>query len=160
MASRTDALLDLVIAALGAASYTVGSVVHTKPSGLVVLDQQLDPANHDQLPVAGLYPLEEKVLSQSAAPGVEDREITVAVELRADANGSAPRKALDPVRTWVIVALKANTALRDFVRELPVEVGTVWDNHERKNDHDEIAECTVSFRLKYRTRWADPTQAN
>lgn len=156
--TRTKDLIDLIVGAVSARSITVGAVSHFPPEGLSILDQELGPAEESALPAVGVYPLEEKVLQSSSSPPVTDRQLTIAMELRVRGDDNPPRIALDALRAWVIMALHANQPLRDFIRELPKELGTSWDNHERRNNHDEVASCTISFDFKYRTRYADPTQ--
>jgi hypothetical protein len=151
--SRTMAVLDAAVQALQAASYTVGDVTHARPAGLVVQDHPLFEVDGNAMAVV---PAAEDVLYNTAS-GVGDRPLTFDVEISTAAGALAGYRALDPLRTWAIVAVSNSPAVDALVIGHAKETTTRWFPADGPPRHTE-ATCVVRFEVRHRTRTGDPTQ--
>jgi hypothetical protein len=160
--TRTSPLVDLVVAALQAASYDVpdgvgGTVTVARPVGLTVQDQSVDGADESLCPVIGVYPWREDAQHMAASGGVMDRVLQVGFDLAVREGGDSPHRALDPLRGWVIVATHHNPALQAALKEFPTESYTVWPApNQEPRTRGPVHLCVTVLRLVHRTLYANP----
>jgi len=150
MSSRRDAILDNMIAALGAATVTLPSgATVTKPSGLNVHRQRSVQIDADQLPALVVYQIQEVVdRTPGRNPGfVSRRKLQVGVEIRIDAGATSNDQALDPYLRWVVLTLCLDPQRAGLAYDTQ-ELGTSWDQETRSN---RLASAAPVFLVDYVT---------
>lgn len=146
MDSRRELILQAVTAALGSFG---------KPFGVQVFRNRQTPLEQDTLPALLVYSMAEQVTRQTVAPPVEDRELTLRIEVRAVADvGEEPEQKLDELLTWAVYAIKSDPDLLALLMQAPEERGITWTNEALDLV---LAAAAIDFGLKYRTQYADRT---
>jgi hypothetical protein len=154
MSSRTDALTDDVVSALGVASITLpgGSTV-TKPTGLTVERHRPTPIASSTAPGVFVYQMNELV---ETGPGrsvgrLAKRKLQLCVELRLDAAGVSADQALDTPRRWVVLAVCSDPR-RSLLAHDTQEMGSEWDQADASS---QLASLRTVFLIEYVTSASD-----
>lgn len=154
MSSRTDAITDNVVAALGAATITLasGSTV-TKPTGLTVERHRPTPIAASTAPGVFVYQGVESVETGPArGPSrVARRKLQLIVEIRLDAAGVSADQALDTPRRWVILAVCSDPRRNGLAHDTQ-EIGSEWDQAENSS---QLAALKIAFLVEYVTSASD-----
>jgi hypothetical protein len=143
--SRTEKILQAIVAALDAAG---------KPSGSTVNRSRRQAVEPSELPMFSVYPKEEavKLATESRRTGVADRALTVQVRCRA----AGTDEQLDPLRQWVVAALAADLSLGGLAINV-VEMGGPWDAADASDNDYSV--CEMDFSVRYTTARANLTLA-
>lgn len=86
----------------------------TKPAGLTVLDHDMLPTEQDELPVAGVYLVEDNPESafDTYGTGSQRRVATIRVEIRVQVeNQQRPTEAHRSIREWAALVLMTDETL-------------------------------------------------
>lgn len=97
-----DDLVAIIFAALSTTGVT--------PTGLTVLDHDLLPLEESDLPVAGVYLVEDRAISDESGTGAQRREATIRVEIRAIGAKLSGTKA---IREWAISTVLNSVSMID-----------------------------------------------
>ena len=101
----------------------------TKPAELGVLDHELLPVEPDELPVVGVYLVEDnpESLGDTDSVGGQRRIATIRVEIRNRfTTGEKPTEVTRSYREWVISVLMADETLGGLVHQLALGAYTPY----------------------------------
>ncbi len=159
-ASIREQVVLAVLAALEASTAPcpgLSGAAVSQPVGLTVHRERTRPIEIDSLPAILVYSDDDvpKPLGEEKyrAP-LTERQLTVALECRAQGSASVPPDAaLDPITVWAALAIFADETLGGLANG--VEEGrTVWKSQEGDVP---IASAKWSITVKFRTSRLDPT---
>lgn len=140
MASRREAVVEAVVAALNGPG---------KPAALTVHRSRTRPVDKDDLPAQIVYLLSETIPTEYGVPAV-DRELVLAVETRAQ--GNPPDEALDEYLSWSVRALMTDFTLGGAAMRV-TEQSTDWLAEELDKIYGAAQQ---RFLVTFRTRHDDP----
>lgn len=127
------------------------------PVGLTVHRERLRPIEKETLPAIMIYADDDspKPLAgvKYAAP-LEERQLSLVVECRANAGTTPPDQALDPLLVWATQIIIGNEKFAGLASGVDEE-RTVWLSREAEIA---LAAAAIHFTVKYRTARADPTK--
>lgn len=146
MASRRDQILAALVAALGG----VGA-----PAGLVTARTRALPIEQENLPFAGVYPIQEETRRKGGEWGpLVLRRLLVRVEIRVKAD---PTDAgIDAIAVWCVQTIVGNQTMSGLTKSIH-ETGMQWARGEAENVI--LGGAAIDFEIRYETQADDPASA-
>ncbi len=137
--------MSTTVDAIATALYELLRDAADKPAGLgsdQVLDHDLLPATEDDLPVVGVYLVEDNLDQMSDSAGGEQRTAKFRVEIRTIGKMLAATK---PLRDWVLATLIADTTLTGLAESVDFSgfkpFGVTGDNN--------LVGADLDFEIRY-----------
>ncbi|HEX6924352.1 MAG TPA: hypothetical protein VF167_02930 [Longimicrobiaceae bacterium] len=146
MASIGEQILDAIEAALDGAGKPSGCTVHSDPTQAYEGSSSLSEIVVD--------PVREQVRADDFAgsSGQFNVQRTMTVQVLLRAQGTPPRKAVDPLRVWVIQAMMNDPTWGGKATDTR-EVSTEWAASRAEAVY---ADAAVTFEIVYNTAGDDP----
>lgn len=157
--SRRELLLKAAQAAVDVASVDLNGEETTKPAGLVVHRFLTRMPDSGSLPDVTLWYAGEGIDDRAdAATDESQRSVRVRARCRAKAAaGQTGDEALDPILTWVELAMLADYSLGGLAAE---GQANGIDAVSAREFADTYAEATIEFEFLLLTKRGDPRQAS